>query len=298
MKTKSWIAFAVGALVLVLLLLLWRGWDEAPTAAVPVPDSPARVATRAEERPPPAPAEPPVLSTTSVDPDEEFCRIAGVTGRMRIEICDELVLLHMDWLEQRGARAELLAAEGDKCRLFLPGLVLTEDEIRARVLPRMANVVAPEKAKEIWDHPTTRAYVARKLKFGALGADAWYDFQKTMVPDPTRRGAGNTLAVFSSIIRRVPAVGAPPYPGLEWETWNNAMFDSITAPHGIGWNAASKAPAGFFRPEPILGVASRPPLGKFGSIELTTGQAVLRNSHFDGSKEEFDLPDVAQPKGK
>jgi hypothetical protein len=68
--------------------------------------------------------------------------------------------------------------------------------------------------------------------------------------------------------------------------------------YGFGWNALAKAPAGYFRSEPILGVASRPSPGVFVIEDLDKNSVEVRNRLYPGSKETHQFGDPASGEAK
>lgn len=288
MKNRS---VVLGALVLIGLVMAVLWWTKPFASRAVSPD----VAKAPAIPPLPSDATPKTPRVAHATP-EQFEQALGLPPITVIEINDELIGLQRDLAERRGAQARVLDCDGVTLRLFVPGLVLSDEELAKIIKERLSGIVSQEKAGEICGHPVGRRYLELRLSLERLGADAWYTFTKLRDEDLSRHGL-DVLASFNTTIRHVSATGAPPFGGSENEKYLGQTLDSIASSYYIGWNAASKAPLGYFQKAPILGVASRPKERVHGTINYDTGKVTIRNLRFEGSKDEADLNEASE-KGK
>lgn len=288
MKTRSWIV------IVALVLGIGCGvvWWTAPKPAGDAGES-ASIATKtsAEKADPLSPASSALAAaqrqTTTGSPSLEtnFDLEFGTSHLQRRQISDGLAAQHLEWLEQRGLAARVLSADGDALSLFIPGLVIGEKELREAALAALGKVVPRETAITIWDHPTGRKFIERELRLAWLGADSWYDLKRIQRRDPRLQPELADSVTFDAAVRRIPAKGAPSLNGPEDAIRLNMSFESIVSPYEIGWNAAAKAPPGYFRGEPILGVASRPVPPKRVRSSVDDSRPGLRELPYPGSLE-------------
>lgn len=163
------------------------------------------------------------------------------------------VVVH-DLVERRGAIAQVERSDGDFFILTLPELPLNDAQIDELLLQIAARVVGESKAVEILSDPEGFSALAKYTALAEMLIPRQFAFRKTSPEGLKDMSNPHGYARFQIAISTYNTERRAMVLRIDHTGFTYPEADSI----GLGWNAMAKAPAGYFRGEPILGVASKP----------------------------------------
>lgn len=196
-----------------------------------------------------------------------------------------------DLAEKRGLQARVTFCDGHTLKFVIPGLVVDEDELKASLRAALVKVVGEAKAAEIWADGQGRRYILVRRWVADLGAEDSYAITKVR-EEALPEGGGDLEDAKFDVERLQSATRAGVFPAATpAQRWIYEGYEFSRAEGlGLSWNAMAKAPAGYFRAEMILGVASRPTdPGLVVHEDYDKGTAEIRNLSAPGSRETIDL---------
>jgi len=166
-----------------------------------------------------------------------------------------------------------------------PWLRIPQSQVEATVQTHLQKAVGEQKAAEIWSDPAGKGSMLAWGWHDALECSHLYVHQDPGGERPgQQRHSGN--AAFDVEVEYAPGnSGAVDFPKDDLITVHEFTYATAENTHDFSWNAMAKAPAGYFRSEPILGVASRPPPAVVVIEDLDENSIEVRNRLSPGSKE-------------
>jgi hypothetical protein len=158
--------------------------------------------------------------------------------------------------------------------------------VEATIRARLQKAVGEQKAAEIWSDPTGKGSMLAWGWHDALECNVTYTFTKTREEnDPANNGTQGNAAFDIEIAYDPGSSGAVDFPKDDLITVHGFTYATAENTHDFSWNAMAQAPAGYFRSEPILGVASRLPAGVVVIEDLDQNSVEVRNRLYPDSKE-------------
>jgi len=197
--------------------------------------------------------------------------------------------LQNDLRERKGLNCQVLVASSDALTLFVPALVLGDAQVNELLRMTLKTSIGDVRTEGIWKNPGLIEKVRQMAQLETLETDVSYEFKKISGPTEatdTTEARPATFWLECKITPRSDAATANDVLAAMRVTQHQGI-DYLGASNvfGFGWNALAKAPAGFFRPEPILGVASRPPPAVYIEEQIDQGTADVFNLSGPGSHE-------------
>ena len=230
-----------------------------PSTSVRVVVSPAKASARKPASRHEAGLQPDARRNLS---SEEFDRRFHLNGVESMDLQSEMLSAADDLKEQKGLQAQVVSFDGKVLKMLIPGLRIPQSQVEATVQTHLQKAVGEQKAAEIWSDPAGKGSMLAWGWHDALECNVTYTFTKTREEnDPANNGTlGN--AAFDVEVEYAPGnSGAVDFPKDDLMTVHEFTYATAENTYDFSWNALAKAPAGYFRSEPILGVASRPPPG-------------------------------------
>lgn len=180
--------------------------------------------------------------------------------------------------ETRAQKAVISGYDGTHVRITLPPLGLNEDQLDVLVLSRLSESLGEEKAKSILSDPDGAETILSQLAIDRFDNTVEFAFTKVRgyqpgaAVDPTKEGLYNA--------ERIERSSAQPSAETRISIVNFWLTDAYN--YGLGWEALSKVPEGYFREEPIAGFRDAP-RGKTAIINESTGMVEVLDSEYPGS---------------
>lgn len=204
------------------------------------------------------------------------------------EITDQLRLVRRAFVERKGINARVISQMGATLELEIPGLVLSQSEVDGFVSQALLTEVSSDVTRKLLSDPLGQQWIRERLRLDLLGADVTYSFKRTTEEDSAKEGLAG-LARFSLQYRLKSAQGAPQLsqPSIGFAT--DFTVANLSEPKYLGWNAISKAPAGYFSRNPIGGIESHPSNARYVMVDEDSGKVAMYNLGGDGKKEVIDL---------
>lgn len=210
----------------------------------------------------------------------------GLTQVEEFKMNRSLADLAFALLEERGLAATVREFDGRRLVLHIPGLKGGVDEIAARIERAVAAEVGAGRAAEIMSDPSGRETVLARLNLEVILAENTFIFEKVRGEgDLVHQGSLGHAKFELQITRTLDGTTT----GMKVTEFDYSLADN----YGLAWNAMAKAPAGYFRSQPILGVASRPPSAIHVYEEASSDKVEVRGLQGPGSKRVID----AGPRG-
>jgi hypothetical protein len=289
----------VGSLV-ASLLVGWLALRRSDSVAVPSrhPDVVPAVQTRVSAPEPRPAVEDPEAGVDRSLSQAEFKRRFHITLFEAEHIGLFPTSLRRELMERKSAGAQVTRFDGRILELFSPALFLSEEQQEAACLEQLCKALGEQRAMEIWADPVGRATLVSLGKDPKLVSDAIYTITRTAEERDPESIDQKDFATFNVDVKYRYRGRTPLLEPLQNETLIG--FNYLHAGDAfLGWNALAKAPAGYFRSAPILGVASRS-VGNGLSLRVTmnqeTGEAEISGLRGPDSREvvKVDAP-VATP---
>jgi hypothetical protein len=223
---------------------------------------------------------------------EEFKRRFHLTGVEAEDYWSEMVKLGRDLMEQKSSEAQVVEFDGKILKMFIPPLAAPRrEELELVVLGHLRKALGDEKAEKIFADSAGKEMLLKRAWYDELMCSVIYTFTKVRNEnDPARNGALGDATFDLDVVYDPGDSGAVLYDQSDYITVLGFSYRQAGI-NGFGWNALAKAPAGFFRSEPILGVASRPPPSVFVIEDLDKNSVEVRNRLYPGSKETHQFGD-------
>jgi hypothetical protein len=216
---------------------------------------------------------------------QEFNRRFDLNSVDEMNFWSELRKVRRDLMEEKGNRAQVAAFDGKVLKVIIPALSVQTGRLESAILPHLQAALGSQKAARIWADDAGRKTVLNRVWDDMLKCDAIYTFTKVRDEnDPARNGSLGHAVFDLSVVFDPGTSGAVAFPNSDGNLLQGFTY-SQAGEYDFGWNAMSKAPAGYFRSEPILGVASRPPPTVFAVGDVDTGTVEIWNNRHPGSKD-------------
>lgn len=191
-----------------------------------------------------------------------------------------------DLVERRGAIAQVNRSEGDFFTVTLPALPLSDEQVDALILQVATRVVGERKAVEILSDTDGFAALAKYLSLAEMQVPQQFAFRKTAPEGHSDMWNPVGYARFEIAISTYDAGRQEMVLRSTHTGFSYTDADSIR----LGWNAMAKAPSGYFRTEPILGVASKPRPMPVVMHEVGSDTYEVLNESGPGLSETVTLP--------
>lgn len=193
----------------------------------------------------------------------------GLTAADAYVLRFQLRALHRQLLEQKGAQARVVRAEGAILELNLPPLALSERELLEQMLAQVEASVGPAAAERILADREALAALAEECRLEAILAETKLRFRRLSQGEFSPRESLRDLNKFEAWVE---------YAGRSSNLPRTHYREFTLLDMGAGdlsWSAAAKAPAGYFSAEPITKVAERMDPGVLVMRDLATGQTTV-----------------------
>jgi hypothetical protein len=230
---------------------------------------------------------------------EEFERCFHLTGIEAMDYWSEMRKMGTDFVEQKSSQAQVVEFDGKILKMFIPPLSAPRrEELELVVLAHLRKALGEKKAGKIFADSAGKEMLLKRAWYDELMCGVIYTFTKIRDEnDPARNGTFGDAAFDLDVVYDPGDSGAVSYDQGDYITVLGFSYRQAGM-YGFGWNALAKAPAGYFRSEPILGVASRPSPGVFVIEDLDKNSVEVRNRLYPGSKETHQFGDPASGEAK
>ncbi len=217
---------------------------------------------------------------------DEFNKRFRLSEVEAMDFWSEMGALRAELMEQKGSKAQILEYDGHgQLKMFIPALFIPMDQLEAAILTHLRKALGEKKADLIWADSAGRELLLHRSWDDSLKCDVTYTFTKIRDENnPAANGSLGDAAFDFEVVFDPGNSGAKEYPNDDLITVEGFSYTRAGV-YDFGWNAMAKAPAGYFRSEPILGVASRPPPSVTAIVNLDNDSVEIRNRRYPGSKE-------------
>lgn len=207
--------------------------------------------------PSPFAAERPSIENVKIDTTlralrpREFAERFGLTQVEELKVRRSLIGLAFALLEERGLATVVKAFDGKRLVLATPPLSGSIEAIAKRAEQVIAGELRSESAAAIMSDPKGRETVMSQLGLEDIFSETIFVFEKFKdESNPEQLGSLGHAKFKVQITHSLNGKSS----GMRIEEFDYSQAGNFA----LAWNSMAKAPIGYFRSEPILGVASRP----------------------------------------
>ena len=242
----------------------------------------------------------PMANASRLLTQKELEHRLGLAGIEAMDCWSELSKVRRDLMEQKGANAQVVEYDGQTLKMLIPALSAVQtQQLESVILAHLRTAVGDQKAKVILADAAVRETLSKRVWDDILKCDVIYTFTKTRNENnPARNGSLGEAAFDLTVVFDPGDLDTVIYADYDKITVEGFTYSQAGHYYDFGWNAMAKAPEGYFRSEPILGVASRPPPAMVVIEDLDKNSVEIRNRLYPGSKETHQIGDPASGEAK
>lgn len=211
-------------------------------------------------------------------PSEEFDHRFSLSGVTRLKFMNSAIAIANNLREMKGLYARVTSFDGKTLRLEVPALHLPDHVLEDVVMDSLESAMGNEQANAIWNDPDGRQTLLDRIAYSQIINGTQYEFVLTKPEDNPAANGSLGYARFDATWSYSGRGGGPR------QTFKGFTFASASN-IGLGWNAMSKAPQGYFRSEPIEGEVSRGAPGLIVIEDLKSGEVEVLNARYQGSSD-------------